>query len=993
MKQPGLKHIGLFFFACLISAATVAQFNPYSPFQKINEENGLSDNNITCIFKDNNDFLWIGTNSGLNLIDGSAITTYENIPGSNNTLSNNHINCITQDSLGNIWIGTRNGLNCLNVPLRKFTQFPILHKLSPEGEEISSIVIDKNNNLYLAASSGLYYYDQKKDSPSPIEVPGTGYQKILNNQVTHLAFDNKNNLWASTYNGLWSYSMDTHHFTHAVNPENNPSHNPLITTFLIDRHQIFWLGTWHGGLKRFNPVTKTITTFPLPDSSANITSLALAVNNQNEENIFLNCSLLSFNTRLNHFVKNAPIPVNPTAVYYSGNNRLWIGTPDGLYFYKPFQDNFKKHIFPRSITDQGIALMEWNKNILVGAANDYFLRLYNKDLKEIRNINPGNSFMNVDCLTIERKDENTVRCGTSSGIVDVSLTKNTIQIHKLNDSSAKQSQLMFIPCLFQDHLQQWWIFPWRNGVWLRRDGSPAKKIFTAFETIHSIPKQLVISGACEDNNGNIWMSDYDEGIVLYKRAVNKFSKPFSKNSGRLSNASQIIYYRHYCYSFNATNLYFWNVDSNALHSVSLFPVEQKVITSIAADSSGHLWIATLNGLVVYDLKNKTLRHFNIASGLPSNKMDGSLSCLSDGTMLFGCANYLISFNPLTLLQNSDHIPDMKLSEVVVDGHQVMFDTSRINSLSYHVRDFIFRWAVTDYNDPLNNRYYYQLKGIDKDWRYAGKSGIAEFANLSSGHYTLLLKGINSNGIQAGKIISLQFDIAIPFWKSWWFFLLLLCLVAAFFYGLFRYRLRQALKFQNLRNKISLNLHDDIGSTLSSISILSEMALHSKKETEEKTMLNEIRENSLGLMERMDDIVWAINPRNDSSENLFLRVKEFAARLFEAKDIQYKIDISDRVYEIHLGMEQRQHLYLIMKEAINNLVKHSGCSEAAILVTFTSSVLSILIRDNGKGFPVENNFAGNGLRNMKTRVEEIGGQLEMKSEINKGSEIEVQLKIG
>ncbi len=199
------------------------------------------------------------------------------------------------------------------------------------------------------------------------------------------------------------------------------------------------------------------------------------------------------------------------------------------------------------------------------------------------------------------------------------------------------------------------------------------------------------------------------------------------------------------------------------------------------------------------------------------------------------------------------------------------------------------------------------------------------------------------------------------------------------------------KMLNIRNKIALDLHDEIGSTLSSISILSEMALHQKKDVETSAMLEEIKENSIVVMERMDDIVWNINPNNDSMEKLFLRIKIFAAKLFEAKGINYKIDIDENVKHINVLMEYRQHIYLIMKEAINNLVKYSACREAEILVSYNSLFLTAIIKDNGRGYDMNQATNGNGLHSMKIRAKEMNAEIEMKSNINEGTTIHLRVK--
>lgn len=418
----------------------------------------------------------------------------------------------------------------------------------------------------------------------------------------------------------------------------------------------------------------------------------------------------------------------------------------------------------------------------------------------------------------------------------------------------------------------------------------------------------------------------------------------------------------------------------------------KPVSSIAFDSIGHLWIATQKGLLVYNIKSKNYERFTTADGLISDNMDGNLYCRKNGTIIFGCPDYLTSFQPVKMLAAIKEAPRLMLAEVIADGKSIVFDTSREMDFTPDMNNFIFKWAVTDYNDPVRNHYYYQLEGMDKTWRYAGDRGQAAFANLSPGNYTLLLKGKNSNGIPAGNILHLRFKIAAPFWRTWWFLGLLAIAIGFVLYAIYRYRVNQILKIEKLRNKISLDLHDDIGSTLSSISILSEIALQHEKEMKNSLMLGEIKENSISLMEKMDDIVWSINPNNDSLESLLLRVKTFASKLFEARGINYTFRIDENIKNVRVPMEYRQNLYLIMKEAINNLVKYAACNEAEINVDYHVYLLSILIKDNGKGFDTSKETYGNGLNSMKKRAGEMQAFFEIKSAFDQGTTVLLKVKI-
>jgi signal transduction histidine kinase len=191
-----------------------------------------------------------------------------------------------------------------------------------------------------------------------------------------------------------------------------------------------------------------------------------------------------------------------------------------------------------------------------------------------------------------------------------------------------------------------------------------------------------------------------------------------------------------------------------------------------------------------------------------------------------------------------------------------------------------------------------------------------------------------------------------------------------------------------RNKIAQDLHDDIGSTLSSISILSELAIH------EGTIqaVHEIKDSAILLMERMDDIVWSINPRNDSLDNLLMRVRNFATTLFEARGLDYNIDIQKDLDQVKLPMDYRQHIYMILKEAINNLVKYSGAAQASIRVSREAETLTLSVRDNGRGFDTDKPRTGNGIPGMKRRADAMGATIEVQSKPGAGTTIIIQMNI-
>jgi signal transduction histidine kinase len=212
----------------------------------------------------------------------------------------------------------------------------------------------------------------------------------------------------------------------------------------------------------------------------------------------------------------------------------------------------------------------------------------------------------------------------------------------------------------------------------------------------------------------------------------------------------------------------------------------------------------------------------------------------------------------------------------------------------------------------------------------------------------------------------------------------------------RYRIKQRAKrfeeIEKMRNNIARNLHDDIGSTLTSINILSKVALQTELNDASKTNIQKIKERSAEIMESMNDIVWAINPANDSLDKIILRMKEFGAEITEQAGVDFIFTEDDDLNEIKLLPAKRNNLYLVYKEALNNAVKYSKAKKVNVFLKKDDSHLILKIEDDGKGFDVQQNRSGNGLKNMRSRTAEIKASLQLQSEKNKGTLIELIISI-
>ncbi len=284
-----------------------------------------------------------------------------------------------------------------------------------------------------------------------------------------------------------------------------------------------------------------------------------------------------------------------------------------------------------------------------------------------------------------------------------------------------------------------------------------------------------------------------------------------------------------------------------------------------------------------------------------------------------------------------------------------------------------------YRDERRLRYRYRLRGLDQDWSSPTAEFRVTYSKIPPGDYEFEVMAYAPDGLRSAAPACVQLHVGQPFYTTWWFILLCLLLGLMAAWLVYRYRINQILKMQRMRQRISKDLHDDIGATVSSIGILAEMVRSGRINAERRAQLLEtISEESRYVAQTLSDIVWTINPRNDSMDAIFARMQRYAAEVFEARGIQYRISLPDAVPDGAMDMQSRQHLYLIFKEAVNNLIKYSGATEASLVLKTQGRRLLMEVRDNGGGFDMQAAQHGNGMLNMRKRAEEMLAKLEIHS---------------
>ncbi|RLD15211.1 hypothetical protein DRI50_04345, partial [candidate division KSB1 bacterium] len=262
-------------------------------------------------------------------------------------------------------------------------------------------------------------------------------------------------------------------------------------------------------------------------------------------------------------------------------------------------------------------------------------------------------------------------------------------------------------------------------------------------------------------------------------------------------------------------------------------------------------------------------------------------------------------------------------------------------------------------------------------------------NMAPGDYRFSVKATNRQALWNADMTTLSIHIPPPFWKTWWFVLI----SVIFFVGIIAlfvfYRVRHLLAVERFQRQVAADLHDEIGAGLSEINILSAiLETKAPKEISQalKHELAKIGERSRSLMNEMNDIVWLIKPRKDTLRDLFFHLRETFNDVLEAKNMSFTIDFSGDVQNIVLKMEEKHHVYLLFKEALNNAIKYSKARNIQLSIKEEDRKLSIALTDDGIGFDPQSKRSGNGLKNMRHRARQLHGTIQIESAPDRGTRI-------
>ncbi|MFH1194248.1 MAG: two-component regulator propeller domain-containing protein [bacterium] len=991
--------------------------------EKITVNEGLSQNYIYDIFQDSRGFLWIGTKDGLNRYDGYNFKVYRSVPHDSTSLSNNNVQVITEDIAGNLWVATiGGGLNRFNRTDDNFTRFlhNPLDSNSISDNFITSIYCYDTLGVWFGSNKGhIDYFNRQLRKFTHYNFEQFSVKNFGENNILKLYQDSKNILWiASGLGGFDCLDLSSGKVDHLIDSKLPPDilDQKYFSSFLVDSNDIFWIACF-SGLIKFNSRTKQTEILQFKNQ-ANQALKIFTILKSREGYLWLisQNDVIRFDPSSNSYdfiIKEYPENFT-SASFLDSSGILWIGSqgygivkidPGDLRFNsKP--GSFLSFIYGRvyeKFEKTGMDLINYNER--------------GKDFCSVIRDNSGNIWFAKHFWGLYK------------------ISKDTKTITRFNTGEIGLSNLMrFIDRVFQDR---------NGGIWVTTIGGIDKfnetdKSFKHYQiyTDSTTDKFAVnksgypdITAIYQDKKNIFWLGTPTLGLVRFDPTIQNV-KYYHYDSGDKFSLNNNFILTIAEDPIDPENILWIGTEGGGLNrfdktneKFTHFTIDEglpnNVVYGILSDKNGFLWISTNKGISKFDPVNFTFRNYDISDGLQSNEFNrNEYFKTEEGEMFFGGISGFNHFYPEKISVNKT-IPQLVFTDFQLSRNSISFgdnnpiltkpiwETDKI-ILHYYDNIITFEFAALEFSSPGKNKYAYKLEGLHEDWIDNGNSRMATFTNLDPGEYVFRVKGSNADGIWNEKGISLRLIILPPFWQTWWFMILALLIILGST-GYFVKRKITLVKLERFnqqefsrrliesqemeRKRIAMELHDSIGQNLLIIKnkLLSGIR-NFKKEEKDLNPFEEATKIAGETLKEIREISYHLRPQHLDHLGLTMAIEEIIEKVSNSTEV--KIGFSFENINNTLSKENEINFYRIVQEGLNNIIKHSGATEAFVTIKKENNTIELTIKDNGTGIKSDEISKGKGLgvSSMFERARMLGGELKISNIGNNGTLLSLKISV-
>lgn len=958
---------------------------------------GLSSNDIRAIAKDSRGLMWIGTYNGLNIYDGYTFTKVEG------PLSNLHINALAiNDSRNELLAGTNSGLYRVDLSTLVATKIKKEngHSGSWDNRSADAICIRPDiNDAYIAFAAGhlarinarhnlelvcrldkdtsrSIYYILPGDDPDNLMVSNGDIYKvnlqlktcspigIFKNTAPYNSISRTGN--TLLLNGYSSRlrMVDLPTYTDILPAAIALQQKKMLSArvlqsmlkndklyFLCDNYTFFSMDIHTGVIQEISR--------KYPDIFEGRVYYSLFIDEHDIIWIATNKGLIKVEERPEFFTKelsNMPSRVSTRKILEDDNGDIYVSSYIGLWHFSKQNQTWTRYhnntpevikgnpaAFDRTVQPLALLPVPHSAYFYIGFDSEKLLR-FDKRKKIFETINYSNAFGSDEIkgiYSIAADKRGIIWLGCGNGLASYDPQKNRLVLHKKDPFDIGGDRIRYI---LPDSASNVLYVASTSGLYILDIAKGfSRRLSTASRPTLTHNDVLFIG---LDKGRHLWLGTNGGGINI------------------LSPDLRTVQHLH------------------KLHGLS-----SEIVYNIIPQDDHTYWISTFNGLDRYRQDQQSFSNFFEEDGLSSNEFNqNSALRSSEGKMYFGSINGITSFYPqqfelpapFNIYLSGVSRWDEKTQMVQLLRNKIAPDNNLIKKPSDLLLELHF--ACTDYADPLRNSYSYRLRELSDNWISLEERHTLNLGGIPYGNYTLEVKAINSRGASSSNVLLFHVSVIQPFYKTWWFFALILTGIAIMFYVAYLIKYQSFKNILHLRMKIASNLHDEVGSLLTRITMFSDNLRYSKNTEEQRnSKLEKIAVLSRNAIASMSDVLWAIDSRNDFAGNLLDRMREHTEEMLFPLGIDVNFVVSGTDLKQPISSDVRGELYLIFKEAINNIARHSEATKVEILYQVNDPDFFLKISNNGAKDNLNDLSTGQGLSNMKMRAAKTGARILVKQE--------------
>ncbi len=1002
---------------------------PNLRFEHITREDGLTSSVVRCMVQDQQGFIWIGTQDGLNRYDGYDFTIYRYDPQNPFSLRDDFIESIYEDRSGVLWVGTQSGwLERYDRENDRFTHYEISSnvyaifedrrgqfwlgtsdpgllrfdrdtgrtEIVQRGLDFTAIIEDKTGVLWVASPlEGLGRYDRAREQFTMF-IPRYPAHAILE--------DRAGTLWLATWGGgLARFDQQNEEFTYLrPNPgDPNSINSDYVSAIYEDLAGILWVGFSDSGLDRFEPDTGAVAHYQrAPSDPHSLSTNTITAILKDRSGVLwvgheFGGGLSKVANGVERFGHYQNVPGDPsglsgdwvTSIFEDHDGILWLGTFAGLDRWDRTTGQWSSYAHdaddPGSLADNAVRSVYVDRSNVLWVGTEGGLDRYDR-LKD--------QFVHVASpvvMWMHDSPSGTFWLATKSGLY--TLDRDTEKLTLLRQGYAWKIMV------YEDQAGEVWVgtsgdglerYDPASGSWRRYvhdPDDPRGLSNNSVETIH------------EDRDGVLWIGTRT-GLNRFDRDTETFTQ-------------------------------YWVQDG----------MPHNAVVGILEDEAGYLWLATGGGLSRFNSSDETFRNYDARDGLQSdNFWRNAYHQGHDGVLFFGGENGLNAFRPQQITDNP-HVPP-----VVISAFSLFNQVVRTNlrpgeqiELTYGENFVSFDFAALDYNAPEKNRYAYMLEGLDESWIEAGTRRHADYPNLQPGEYVFRVKGSNNDGGWNEEGTSMRLTIKPPFWGTRWFRILAGLLLVGMAFGAYRLRLRSVemrsrelerqveqrtteLSRTNVllqeqieerqraegalaqeraeaavleeRNRLARELHDSVTQALYGVTLYAEAAkrmMSTGQVGEAEQHVRDLGETAQEALAEMRLLIFELRPLKLEQQGLVPVLQSRLEAVEGRAGLQTEFNTEGMT---RLPPEIEEGLFRIAQEALNNVLKHARATKVSVSLRQSAETVVLEIRDDGVGFdPAEAQEAGGlGLKGIAERTELLGGSVTIDSAHGDGTRLRVEV---